>query len=297
MSENGNARNLGSDEVSDNHQDAVVPETLEGWAVLHTIFRVDWAAWKSQSANKRVETLTEATDFLETIARPPEGESAFFSLLGHKGDLLLLHFRPTLDQLNEVELRFRQLSIAPFLETTTSYISFVELGLYEMTVKLHRDMLAEGMSPGSEEWKARWGEEMDQQRERMMGRLHLSIPEERYLCFYPMNKRRGEEKNWYNVPIAERQSMMRDHGMVGRKYAGRVQQIITGSIGFDDWEWGVYLFSKDPLVFKKLIYEMRFDEATVWYGEFGSFYTGLRFMPQDLGQIFSGNVPPWKSKE
>jgi chlorite dismutase len=92
-----------------------------------------------------------------------------------------------------------------------------------------------------------------------------------------MNKFRGETKNWYSEPIHERHRMMREHGMIGRHYAGRVTQIISGSIGFDDWEWGVDLFADDPLVFKKLIYEMRFDEASAVYGLFGTFFVGLRF--------------------
>ena len=177
------------------------------------------------------------------------------------------------------------------MDETTSYLSFLELGLYEMTVKLHAQFVDEGLEPGSDEWKSKWSEEMDNQRERMKERLYMDIPKTRYLCFYPMNKRRGEQKNWYGLPIEERQQMMREHGFVGRRYAGRVQQIITGSIGFDDWEWGVYLFSEDPLVFKRLVYEMRFDEASVWYGEFGPFYAGLRVMPHHLKSIFRGQVP------
>ena len=89
-----------------------------------------------------------------------------------------------------------------------------------------------------------------------------------------MNKHRGEAKNWYATPFEERARMMRDHGVIGRGYAGQVNQIISGSIGFDDWEWGVDLFADDPVVFKKLVYEMRFDEASSWYGEFGPFYVG-----------------------
>ena len=280
--------------MAKNHPDAVVPETLDGWAVLHSIFRVDWPAWKRQNESDRTKILAETVRYLEEVFTPEQGESALFSLLGHKGDLLLLHFRPDLDRLNEVELGFRQLGLSGFLTETTSYLSFLELGLYEMTVKLHGQLLAEGLEPDSEEWKKRWEDEMAQQRERVQGRLSMGIPAHRYLCFYPMNKRRGEQKNWYGEPIKKRQQMMRDHGMIGRKYAGRVQQVITGSIGFDDWEWGVYLFAPDPLVFKKLIYEMRFDEATVWYGEFGPFYAGLRMAPADLPAYFDGKLPAWK---
>jgi chlorite dismutase len=132
---------------------------------------------------------------------------------------------------------------------------------------------------------------MEEQRKRVTGRLFLEVPPRRYVCFYPMNKRRGEQKNWYAEPVEDRGRMMRDHGVIGRHYAGAVTQIISGSIGYDDWEWGVDLFADDPLVFKKLIYEMRFDEASAWYAEFGPFYTGLQFSPRELPRFLAGEVP------
>jgi len=134
----------------------------------------------------------------------------------------------------------------------------------------------------------------EESRKRVLGRLFLDVPARRHVCFYPMNKRRGEQKNWYAVPVEDRARMMRDHGVIGRHYAGAVTQIISGSIGFDDWEWGVDLFADDPLVFKKLIYEMRFDEASAWYAEFGSFYVGLQFSPTELPALLEGQVPQLK---
>ena len=112
-----------------------------------------------------------------------------------------------------------------------------------------------------------------------------------------MNKHRGEAKNWYAEPFEARAKMMLEHGKIGRRYAGQVTQIISGAIGFDDWEWGVDLFADDPLVFKKLIYEMRFDEASVWYGEFGPFYTGLQFSPSELPKYLAGEVPELNAPE
>ena len=117
---------------------------------------------------------------------------------------------------------------------------------------------------------------LERQRQAMKPRLWPEIPSAKYVCFYPMDRRRGEQVNWYMEPMAERQRMMHEHGMIGRRYAGDVRQIITGSIGFDDWEWGVDLFADDPLVFKKLIYEMRFDQVSAVYALFGTFYVGLR---------------------
>jgi chlorite dismutase len=121
----------------------------------------------------------------------------------------------------------------------------------------------------------------------MAPRLWPEIPGAKYLCFYPMDRRRGESKNWYQAPMGDRQRLMREHGLVGRRYAGEVRQIITGSIGFDDWEWGVDLFAEDPLVFKKLIYEMRFDEVSAVYALFGAFYVGLRLTAADLNGMLA----------
>ncbi|HET6268053.1 MAG TPA: chlorite dismutase family protein, partial [Acidobacteriota bacterium] len=136
-----------------------------------------------------------------------------------------------------------------------------------------------------------FGEELAEQQSRMMGRLFPEIPRRRHVCFYPMNKKRGEDKNWYMEEYEQRSRMMLEHGIVGRNYTGRVTQIISGSIGFDDWEWGVDLFADDPLTFKKLIYEMRFDEASALYAEFGPFYIGLQFAPNQLGQLLEGKTP------
>jgi chlorite dismutase len=131
---------------------------------------------------------------------------------------------------------------------------------------------------------------LERQRQAMKPRLFPKIPDSRYLCFYPMDRKRAEDKNWYMLPIEERARQMEEHGMVGRRYAGKVQQIITGSIGFDDWEWGVDLFANDPLVFKKLIYEMRFDEVSAVYALFGQFYLGLRVPARDLSRLLSGDL-------
>ena len=119
----------------------------------------------------------------------------------------------------------------------------------------------------------------------MHPRLFPEMPPHKFICFYPMDRKRGEEKNWYQLPMAERQRQMQEHGDIGRRYAGKVKQIISGSIGFDDWEWGVDLFADDPLVFKKLIYEMRFDEVSAVYALFGTFYVGRRIAANEIGSL------------
>jgi chlorite dismutase len=107
-----------------------------------------------------------------------------------------------------------------------------------------------------------------------------------------MDKKRGEHVNWYELPYEDRARLMLDHGKIGRSFHGLVTQVISGSIGFDDWEWGVDLYADDPLVFKKLIYEMRFDEASAKYAAFGQFYTGMQFSIAELGHYLEGDAVP-----
>ena len=207
-------------------------------------------------------------------------------MLGHKGDILLVHFRPDFPAINQAELDFSKIALFEYLIPTSSYVSVVELGLYESTQKIYNELMAAGVVPHSEAWTAGIEEKLNMQRNAMAPRLFPEVPDARYICFYPMDRRRGEDHNWYMQPLPDRAKMMHLHGMVGRRYAGVVRQIITGSVGLDDWEWGVTLFSADPLVFKKLIYEMRFDEVSAVYAEFGEFFVGLRYPATDLEMLF-----------
>jgi len=268
-----------------------VPLTLDGSYTLHQMFRIRWAAWKAVGAVTQKSLLANAETVFGPMERNNQESTALFSLLGHKGDLMLLHFRRSLDQLNQAELSVSRAEIYDYLEPTNSYVSVVELGLYEASVKLYGELAAKGLRPGTGDWNAAVELALAEQRQLAAPRLWPEIPQRRYLCFYPMNKYRGEQKNWYSESITDRQRMMREHGMIGRHYAGRVTQIISGSIGFDDWEWGVDLFADDPLVFKKLVYEMRFDEASAVYGLFGAFYIGLRFPSAQLGNLLAGKMP------
>jgi chlorite dismutase len=186
--------------------------------------------------------------------------------------------------LNAAELQLNRTALQEYLEPMHSYLSVIELGLYDSSVKLFRQLAERGVAPLSEEWNREVEDTMERQRQAMRPRLYPKIPDSHYLCFYPMDRKRGEDKNWYTLPIEERQRQMEEHGMVGRRYAGKVQQIITGSIGFDDWEWGVDLFAPEPLVFKKLIYEMRFDHVSAVYAAFGQFFVGLRCPVLKLGE-------------
>lgn len=265
-----------------------VPLTVEGASVLHQMMRFRWPAWRGLSEETRQDILEEAarSETLGGMEEPANGRhSAIYSLLGHKGDLLFLHFRRDFEELSSAQRTLARLRLSDFLEPTTSYLSIIELGLYESSSDTYRGLAEKGIKPHSEEWNREVEAVLDRHRKAMASRLWPEIPKAKYICFYPMDRRRGESKNWYQETMPDRQRMMKEHGLIGRRYAGEVRQIITGSIGFDDWEWGVDLFAEDPLVFKKLIYEMRFDEVSAVYALFGAFYVGVRVPLARLGEI------------
>jgi hydrogen peroxide-dependent heme synthase len=259
-----------------------LPLTMEGASVLHQIVHLRWAEWKKLSAAEQSAILSEASKALIAMEGSGASWSALYSVLGHKGDLMLVHFRNSFEDLAAVQSQLKRLRLWDFLELSTSYLSVVELGLYESTVKLYRELTAKGVAPNSGDWNKAVEDTVARQRQAMHGRLFPELPTAKHICFYPMDRRRGEDKNWYTLPIEERQRQMEEHGLVGRRYAGVVKQIITGSIGFDDWEWGVTLWSEDPIAFKKLIYEMRFDEVSAVYALFGKFYVGIRLPAAEL---------------
>jgi len=268
-----------------------VPLTIEGYSVLHQMMRFKWSVWRPLRPAHKAEIAEEAAHLLKEWEQSSSGQSALYSIVGHKADLMFLHFRNSFEELNGVEMQLGHLRLSDYLEPATSYLSVIELGLYESSMKTYRELTEQGIEPHSEEWKQAINETLERQREAMRPRLFPDIPPNKYICFYPMDRRRGEDKNWYTLPIEERARQMNEHGLVGRRYAGEVKQIITGSIGFDDWEWGVDLFADDPLVFKKLIYEMRFDEVSAVYALFGTFYVGVRCSWCNLGKLLSGEVP------
>lgn len=241
--------------------------TLEGWYALHDFRAIDWNAWKRLSAEERAKAEDELYTLLEeynAIEQRKEGSTAFYTVVGQKADFVFMHLRETLDELNELENAFNKTTFAQYTIPVYSYVSIVELSSY---------MAKPGTDP--------------MQDPEIMARLKPILPKSKHICFYPMNKRRTGDDNWYMLSMEERRGFMRSHGMIGRSYAGRVKQIITGSVGLDDWEWGVTLFSDDPLTFKKLVYEMRFDEASARFGEFGAFYVGNLLDAEKCGSLLS----------
>lgn len=230
-------------------------QTLDGWYCLHDFRTVDWVTWKMLPKEEREEAIQEFLGLVEKWNKTQaekQGSHALYTIVGQKADFMMMLLRPTLEELNEIETEFNKSKLAEFTVPAHSYVSVVELSNY-----LPAD-----------------SKEDPYQNPHIRSRLYPELPKAKHVCFYPMDKRRQGEDNWYMLPMEDRKKLMYSHGMIGRQYAGKVKQIITGSVGFDDYEWGVTLFAEDVLQFKKLVYEMRFDEVSARYGEFGSFFVG-----------------------
>ncbi len=264
----------------------LAPLTVEGWYVLHQGLRVAWPRLRElpgEERRARAEQLADVLDGWSDLGE--EGWSGAYRVAGGGLDLLLVHFRDDLDGLLSAERRLRRTALWDQLYREMDYTSVVELGLYRATREAVEELRDDGVDPRSEEGRERLRAVAEEQRAQpyVRDRLHPRQPDDMpYVCFYPMDKRRAPGQNWYTLPLEERNELMVEHGNIGRRYAGRVSQVITGSVGFDDWEWGVTLFAGDPLLFKELVTEMRYDEVSAVYAEFGPFWVGRRVGPADL---------------
>ena len=253
-------------------------ETVEGWYALHQMFALDRPALRGLGADRLDRATRAAEETLDALATPADGGwSAVVPLVGSRADVMLVHLRPTLDGLAAVQTRLRCLTLFDALEPRYAFLSITEVGMYHVAARAARDARERGGAVGDDAFRQQLAERIEKERssEHVQRRLYPLPPADMpYVSFYPMTKRRAPGQNWYTQPVEERSRMMVAHGMTGRRYAGRIVQIVTGSIGLDAWEWGVTLFARDPLDFKKIVTEMRFDEASAKYAEFGDFWVG-----------------------
>jgi len=268
------------------------PETLEGWFALHQVFRFRNPRVDAGRLAKLVNGAATALQPSKHSAAKPKraqtgvaaGWSCFVRLIGSGSDLMAIHFRDSLDSVGVAQAELARTQLAGIVEPTYTFLSVTEAGLYHITAELARASLARGGKVGDEEYLRALDERTRAEREsaQLKRRLYPELPADMpYVSFYPMSKRRDAGQNWYALTLDDRSRLMQAHGITGRRYAGKVQQIITGAIGLDKWEWGVTLFARDPLEFKKLVTDMRFDEVSAKYAEFGEFY---------VGRIISENV-------
>lgn len=269
------------------HSSELPPASLEGWYVLHQSIELDWAGLRGADP---AETRDALRSFAALAARwsteSEPGWSGVYRVAGGGIDFLILHFRDTFDRLIEAVREMRLSAWGDHVLVREEYLSVVELGLYSLT----RELSGRVDPEDREAWDAALADALAEERRKgyVRRRLEPRQPEHMpYVCYYPMDKRRNPGQNWYTLSLDERAELMAAHGRLGRRFAGRISQVISGSMGLDDWEWAVTLWAGDPLEFKAIISEMRYDGASAEYAEFGPFVVGKRMAVAE----FEGLLP------
>lgn len=256
----------------------------EGWHVMHLFYHVDHAQWALYSDEEKRQAKTRLTELVQEIRATPDTHLLIFSVATPKADLGFMLLTPDLQVANIFEKQL-SLSLGPeILSPTYSYLSQTESSEYTTTREQYAAdtlVIEKGLTKGSAEYENGLKEFDERMAHYLKHRLYPVLPDWPVICFYPMSKRRNGGDNWYALDYEARRKLMAGHAKVGRTYSGRILQLITGSTGLDEFEWGVTLLAKDTIDVKSIVYEMRFDEVTARYGEFGDFYIGMQ-LPLDV---------------
>ena len=256
----------------------------DGWHCLHLFYRVEYGQWQllnaaeQRAAKTGLSTLVQETRSLEST------QLLTLSQVTPKADLGFMLITPDLQVANRIEKQLTLSLGADVLVPVYSYLSLTEESEYTTTDEQYTETLeTEGkLKQGTPEFEAAIEEFRERMKKYRHDRVYPTLPDWPIVCFYNMTKRRGEQRNWYSLPFEERRRLMGGHARVGRQYAGKVKQLITGSAGLDDAEWGVTLFAHDTFQIKAIVYQMRFDEVSAAYADFGDFYIGIQLPLDEL---------------
>jgi len=262
---------------------ALRPE--EGWHVLHLFYRVEQSQWQTLTPEEQLDAKKHLSALVQEIRASPSTQLLTFGMLTPKADLGLMLLTDDLHHAQSIE-KSLTLSLGPdSLNPVYSFYSLTERSEYTTTEEDYIASLKsdKNLSEGSQEFERAVNEFRTRMKKYLQDRLYPNMPDWPVFCFYPMTKRRNAGQNWYALPFETRKKLMLGHAKVGRQFAGRVRQLITGAIGLDDAEWGVTLFAHDTFQIKSIVYDMRFDTVSAEYADFGEFYIGIQL---PLDQIF-----------
>ena len=258
----------------------------EGWHVIHLFYQIDHTQWSIQTEEEQLKAKTNLSKLIQDIRSTPNTQLLLFSIVTPKADMGFMLITDDLQLANAFEKQLTLALGADILNPSFSYLSMTETGDYmtteedysEKTLKSERNL-----KEGTVDYENALNEFKTHMAKYSNDKLYPNLPDWPVFCFYSMAKRRGETFNWYALPFDERKRLMAEHGKVGRQWAGKIRQLITGSVGLDDSEWGVSLFANNSYDIKGIVYQMRYDEVSVKYAEFGDFYIGLQL---PLDQLF-----------
>jgi len=268
--------------MSESPVKSVIPE--EGWHVLHLYYRIEYGQWDLLGAEEREAARRHLGALIDEARSIQSTQLLTFSVVTPKADLGFMLLTPDLQVANDIEKRLT-LSLGPdVLSPVFSYLSMTERSEYFTSEEDYTRTLEteEKLVPGTEEFEAKLGEFRERAEKYLKHRLYPKLPDWPVVCFYPMSKRRGDKHNWYSLGFAERRQLMSGHARTGRQWHGKILQLITGSTGLDDMEWGVTLFAHDSNHIKGIVYEMRFDAVSADFAEFGDFFIGLQLPMVDI---------------
>src|SRR3954454_24633348 len=259
---------------------ALVPQ--EGWHCLHLYYRVEHGQWQLLGREERNAAKTNLSEVVQEVRAMESTQLLTLSVVTPKADLGFMLITPDLHSANRIEKRL-SIALGPDVLTPVySYLSLTEESEYITS----EEEYAEALDPETKRDAAKLKEALNTFRERIkhyrQERVYPTLPDWPVVCFYNMSKRRGEQRNWYALPYDERRKLMKGHAAVGREFAGKVKQLITGSTGLDDAEWGVTLFARDTFQIKAIVYKMRFDPVSAEYADFGEFYIGIQLPLDEL---------------
>ena len=255
--------------------DEVSMEPSKGWHVTHSFYTFDRGRVAMLDAAELAEGMREFAAVLDPAAPQAPRRLQAWIVPGHKADFGVVAMDPAPLVVDDVHQRLLSGPLGKALVPTYSFVGLTEVSEYVPTVEQYaKRLVEEGEVADSPTYKAKVQGYAAREDGMRKARIEPDLPPWPNACFYPMNKKREVGENWFALPFEERSRLMAEHGRTGMSFGGRVSQLITVSVGLDDWEWGVTLWARRPDFLKEIVYTMRFDEASARYAEFGPFYTG-----------------------
>ena len=276
VAKEGNNRPASSHPGSESSMDdSVSVEPTVGWHCTHSFYRFDRSKLAQLTDAEQSKGLADFTEALNETSELSPTRLQKWIVPGHKADFAVMALDPSPHVVDGIHQRLLAGPLGVALESTYSFVGLTEVSEYLPTAEQFvAKLVKQGEDPDSASYKARVKGYAAREPAMQKARLEPDFPPWPCACFYPMNKKRKVGENWFTLPFSERSRLMAEHGASGMKFGGRVSQLITVSVGLDDWEWGVTLWARRPEFLKEIVYTMRFDEASARYAEFGPFYTG-----------------------